>query len=356
MKKIALIALLLVAALALTACGGSNPSTFAEANTDKLVTMGEYKDITYTPTAVTVSDYEVQVAINNALNEKGYAKSESGLKIEKGTVQLGDVVNIDYKGLKDGVAFDGGTAAGQSLTIGSGQFIAGFEEGLVGKAIGSDVKLNLTFPEDYGSADLAGQAVIFEVKINYVTTRVTYSELTDAVAKELNSETATAKDYKENVKTTLENNKKESAKADDEAVLWGKVVENCSYKNLPKKLVKMCKEEFTQYFEYIAKQNSFTSLEEFIKGQGWTEAFFNEQAQLNAENTVKTQLTAYAIAKAEGFEVTDKVFEESVKKYAADAGYSDADKYIAAVGSDAIKDQIVLDYAMDLVITNAKVK
>lgn len=356
MKKYALIALLLVAALALTACGSSNPATFAEANTDKLVTLGEYKGIAYTPTAVSVSDYEVQVAINKALNEKGYAKSESGLKIEEGTVQLGDIVNIDYKGLKNGVAFDGGTAAGQSLTIGSGQFIAGFEEGLVGKAIGSDVKLNLTFPEDYNSADLAGQAVVFEVKINYVTTRITYSELTDAVAKELNKETATAKAYKDSVKTTLENEKKDAAKTKDEEALWGKVIEGCSYKKMPQKLVKMCKEEFTQYFEYVAKQYSFKTLDEFIQAQGWTEAYFEEQAKINAEGTVKNQLTAYAIAKAEGFKVTDKVFEESVKKYAADAGYSDADQYVAAVGSDAIKDQIVLDYAMDLVIANAKTK
>ena len=354
MKKIALIALLLVAVLGLTACGG--PATFGEANTDKLVTLGEYKGLSYTPTDTSVSDYEVTVALNNALNEKGYAKTESGLKITEGTVQVGDTVNIDYKGLKDGVAFDGGTAEGQSLTIGSGQFIDGFEEGLVGKEIGTRVSLHLTFPENYGTAELAGQAVIFEVKINSVTKRVTYSELTDSLANELNSETKTATEYMTALKTDLENEKKAAAKEDDAGTLWGNVISNSKFGKLPKKLVDMCVEEFTDYFEYVAKQYSYDTLDEFITAQGWTKTYFEEQAQLNGENTVKNQLAAYAIAKAEGFTVTDEVFDESVKKYASDAGYSDIDKYVDAVGEDAIKDQIILDYAMDLVIANAKVK
>ncbi len=354
MKKFAFIALLLVAVLTLTACGV--PATFGEANTDKLVTLGEYKGISYTPTDTSVSDYEVTVALNKALNEKGYSKSESGLKITEGTVQVGDTVNIDYRGLKDGVAFDGGTASGQSLTIGSGQFIEGFEEGLVGKTIGSDVKLNLTFPKNYGSAELAGQAVIFEVKINSVTTRVTYSKLTDTLANELNSEVKTAEEYMTALKTGLQNEKKTAADETDSGILWNTVIGNATFGKLPKKLVKQCLKEFNDYFEYVAKQYSFNSVEEFVAGQGWTMSYFEEQGQLNAENTVKSQLTAYAIAKAEGYTVTEEIFDESVKKYAADAGYSDSAKYVSAVGEDAIKDQIVLDYAMDLVITNAKAK
>lgn len=353
MKKFAFIALLLIAALGLTACGG--PATFAEANTDKLVTLGEYKGLSYTPTDTSVSDYEVTVALNNALNEKGYAKTESGLEIKEGTVQVGDTVNIDYRGLKDGVAFDGGTAEGQSLTIGSGQFIDGFEEGLVGKTIGSDVNLNLTFPENYGS-ELAGQAVVFEVTINSVTTRVTYSELTDSLANELNEEVTTVEDYMTALKAGLENEKKEAAEETDAGTLWTAAVGNATFGKLPKKLVETCLEEFNTYFEYVATQYSYEDLDSFITAQGWTKTYFEEQGQLNAESTVKSQLAAYAIAKAEGFTITDEVFDTSVKQYAADAGYTDTDQYIKAVGEDAINDQIVLDYAMDLVITNAKAK
>ncbi len=352
MKKYALIALLLTAVLALTACG--NPATFAEADPAKYLTLGTYKGIAYTPTDASVSDYEVTVAMNNALNEKGYAKTDD-TTLKEGTVQIGDTLNIDYKGLKDGVAFDGGTATGQSLTIGSGQFIAGFEEGLVGKAIGSDVKLHLTFPKDYGSADLAGQAVIFEVKINAVTKRTTYSKLDDTVAKDLDENAKTAEEYLGNLRTDLENKKKAAAKDSDTDTLWGAAIANTTFKDkLPKKLVENSVKEFKNYHEAFAKQNSFTSLEDFVKGQGWTMDFFNQQAEAYGENIVKSQLTAYAIAKAEGHTITDEFINKSAEKYAAQYGYSSAAKYINDVGKDVVTDQAILDYAVDFVVANAK--
>ena len=97
-------------------------------------------------------------------------------KLTEGKVESGDIANIDYKGLKDGVAFSGGTATGYDLTIGSGAFIPGFEEGLIGAEIGKQINLNLTFPEKYNNADLAGQDVVFEVKINYVTRTIPLSD------------------------------------------------------------------------------------------------------------------------------------------------------------------------------------
>lgn len=354
MKKTAIFALLLAMLLTLTACGG--PATFAEAKTEKYLTLGEYKGIAYTPTDTSVSDYEVTVALNKALNEKGYAKTDD-TTLKEGTVQIGDTLNIDYKGLKNGVAFAGGTANGQSLTIGSGQFIAGFEEGLVGKAIGSDVKLHLTFPKDYGTAELAGQAVIFEVKINAVTKRTVYSKLDDTVAKDLDENVKTAEEYLSNLRSGLENNKKAEAKKDDTDTLWGAAIANTTYtEKLPKKLVENSVKEFKNYYEAIAKQNSYTSLEDFLTNQGVTMDAFNQRAQAYGENIVKSQLTAYAIAKAEGHAVTDEFINESAKKYAAKYGYSSEEKYIQTVGREAVVDQAILDYAVDLVVANAKAK
>lgn len=355
MKKTAIFALLLAMLMTLTACGG--PATFAEAKTEKYLTLGEYKGIAYTPADTTVSDYEVTVALNDALNDKGYAKIEKNLEIKEGTVQIGDKLNIDYKGLKDGVAFSGGTAEDQSLTIGSGQFIDGFEEGLVGKAVGSEVKLNLTFPEDYGNAELNGAAVVFEVKINYVEERTSYPELTDEIANDLDEEVKTAKEYMANLRTGMENEKKATAEETEKNDLWNTVLANVKFEEkLPEKLVKNSVKEFTDYYEAVAKQNSFTSLEDFVKAQNMTMETFEKQAQSYGENIVKSQLTAYAIAKAEGYAMTKEILDSSAESYAAKYGYSTADEYIKAVGEEAVADQAILDYAVDVVLENAKTK
>lgn len=352
MKKTAIFALLLAMLLSLTACGG--PATFAEAKTEQYLVLGEYKGIAYTPTDASVSDYEVTVALNEALNEKGYAQTSEDLEITEGTVQIGDTLNIDYKGLKDGVAFSGGTASSQSLTIGSGQFIDGFEEGLVGKTIGSDVNLDLTFPENYGNEELNGAAVVFEVKINYVTARTVYAELTDELANELDEEVETAQEYLANLRTELEDEKKESAEESDTNTLWNAVITNATFEEkLPKKLVNNSVQEFTDYYEAVANQNAYTSLEEFLTAQGVTVESFEQQAQSYGENIVKSQLTAYAIAKAEGYAVTDEIFDATATEYAAKYGYSVVEDYIQAVGEDAVADQAILDFAVDLVIETA---
>ncbi len=355
MKKIALISLLLICALALTACGG--PATFDKVDTSKYLTLGEYKGLTYTPADTSVSEYELTVALNNALNEKGYAKKNEDVNLKEGTVQLGDTLNINYKGLKDGVAFQGGTASNQELTIGSGQFIGGFEEGLVGKKIGSDVKLNLTFPEDYGNAELAGQAVVFEVKINSVVDRVDYSELTDEIAAKLDEDAKSAKEYMANLKTDLENEKKSEAESALKNTLWNTAISNTTFKDkLPKKLIESATQEFKNYYEAAATQNGYDSLEKFITAQGATMDSFNAQAKNYGTSIVKSQLTAYAIAKAEGFAADDAFINKSATAYASQYGYSTADKYISAVGKDAVRDQAMLDYAVELVIKNAKAK
>lgn len=353
MKKIALIALLLIATLALTACGG--PATFSEAKTEKYLTLGEYKGLSYTAADTTVSDYELTVALNEKLKDSGYAVYTEDANITEGAVQIGDTVNIDYKGLKDGVAFDGGTAAGQSLTIGSGQFIAGFEEGLVGKAIGSDVKLDLTFPENYGNAELAGAAVVFEVKINSVTERVTYSELTDTLANTLDSKVSTADEYIANIKTSLENEKKETAESERKSDLWNTAIANVTFaEKMPQTLIDSASQEFIDYYTAVASQNGYDTLKEFVTAQNITMDSFNEQAEAYGLSMVQSQLTAYAIAKAEGYAITEEIISETATEYAAQYGYSTADDYIKAVGKDAVRDQAVLDYAVELVLANAK--
>ena len=192
MKKMTAVLLAAVMAFSLAACGGEDtdgttaaeteessstdeteaaaeePEYFSAFNLDNLsdyVQLGEYKGIEVTAQDTTVTDEDVETELQSQVENATPIYEE----ITEGTVADGDVVNIDYEGTLDGVAFDGGTDTDFNLTIGSGQFIDGFEDGLIGKNIGDTVELNLTFPEDYTvNSDLAGQDVVFTVTINYV--------------------------------------------------------------------------------------------------------------------------------------------------------------------------------------------
>lgn len=351
MKKTAWIVLLLMVALAVTGCGTAK--SYADLKIEKYVTLGEYKGLEYTPADTSVSDYALEVAVQSDLADNGYEVINT-VELTQGTVQVGDVCNIDFKGLKDGVAFDGGTSEGYSLEIGSGSFIEGFEEGLVGVAIGSTVNLNLTFPENYSNTDLAGQDVVFEVTVNKVTKRKSFPAMTAEIAAKLDETANTLEEYYSNKKTSMEAENVAAAESSLKDTLWNVAISNMTIaEKLPEKLVQAAVEEFTSYYEMYATQSAYDSLEEWLTANSLTETYFNEQAQNYAKSVVTSQLAAYAIADAEGYTVTDEVYQQKAKEYAASAGYTDVNQYIAAVGETPIKDQAVMDYAVDLVVSNA---
>lgn len=144
---------------------GTESTALKDMDVDKYVTLGEYKGLAVSVDTVEVDEDEWDTLVNNVYY--GNITAENGGIMDR-AVETGDTVNIDYEGKKDGVAFDGGTAQGYDLTIGSGNFIAGFEDGLIGVMPGETVDLDLTFPENYGNSDLAGQAVVFTVTVNYI--------------------------------------------------------------------------------------------------------------------------------------------------------------------------------------------
>ncbi|MGN0493648.1 MAG: FKBP-type peptidyl-prolyl cis-trans isomerase [Acutalibacteraceae bacterium] len=154
----------LTAAVMFAGCGKNDARILYNEKLSKYVKLGDYKNIPVDTKSDTFKEFYNDIISSDIYNNDLYVRKTEG------EVANGDTANIDYEGKKDGVAFDGGTAQGYNLTIGSGSFIDGFEEGLIGKKIGDTVDLNLTFPEDYQSTDLAGKAVVFTVKINYVKT------------------------------------------------------------------------------------------------------------------------------------------------------------------------------------------
>ena len=210
MKKRTAYLLILSLILSLTGCGGtggsagnaggaaaasqSENSALDTADLSKLVTLGQYKNLELSVNSAKVTQEDIDAQIENALSSEA-----EQVEVTNRAVKEGDIVNIDYEGKKDGVAFDGGTAQGYDLTIGSGTFIDGFEDGLIGAKIGDTLDLNLTFPENYGAAELAGQDVVFTVKVNSIKEEK-LPELTDELAKKINPEVKNVDEFKAYIK------------------------------------------------------------------------------------------------------------------------------------------------------------
>lgn len=275
-KKLLAVGLCVALAFSTAACGKSSDKTVAtagEAETNKAgelmagktastVKLCDYKNVKVGKSTENVDEDSHNSAINNIL--KSFSTSE---KVEEGQVKDGDVVNIDYKGTIDGQEFEGGTASGQDLTIGSNSFIEGFESGLIGANVGDTVTLNLTFPENYSNTtkindeevSLAGKAVTFEVKINYITVTNT-PELTDDFVKEHSEDYGDATTVEE--LNTYVNN--QIALSNKLSKIWPNIVSDCKVDIDAKEKQTKYSELYT-YYENVVKTNYGIELEEYVK-------------------------------------------------------------------------------------------
>lgn len=308
------------------------------------VTLGEYKGIEVTKTPVEVSDEEVDAAI---LSER---ESKTTYDDVDRAVQDTDKVNIDYVGTKDGVAFDGGTAQGQDLVIGSGQFIDGFESGLIGAKKGDEVTLDLTFPENYGNADLAGQAVEFKVTVNNVQEK-NMPELDDAFVQEV-SDFKTVDEYKESKKQTILEQKEGQAQAAVENDILKAVVENSQIETTQEAVDANFNNYLLNYTNQAAMYgidlNTFTSA-----FYGVDEETFKENYVKNiAKSAVEQRLVFHAIADKEGITVSD----EDRDNLAAEMGYESKDQMIESAGAYNVDDYLISTKTMKFLVDNAVIK
>lgn len=276
-----------------------------------------------------VSDGDVADYINDMLTN--YPSYED---TDKQTVENGDFADIDYEGKKDGVAFDGGTAQGYVLEIGSGTFIEGFEDGLVGVNVGDTVDLNLTFPDNYPSAELAGADVVFTVTVNKIVKKVNinYDELTDEyVASNLDSDSV--EDLYNDTKSYLEtSNEQKRTVAEREAAL-NKLIEN-SKVVIPDGLLNMKVDQYTQQF---VKQNctSGTTLSDYLSANyNMSEADFKSTITTELENNLDDELVLEALVKAEGETIDEEGFQEYISATMSSGGYQTEDELYAAYDSD----------------------
>ncbi len=319
---------------------------------ESLVTLGEYKGLTYTIADTNVTDEEVEEEINYTL--ASYAEPE---QITDRAAEDGDTVVIDFVGKKDGEAFDGGTAEGYALTLGSDSFIEGFEDGLIGVMPGDSVSLDLTFPEDYQNEELAGQAVTFDVTLNYIEGEDITPELNDEFVVSLGlDEAKTVDEYREYVRGQLQETKETEAESNKRSELVEKAVENAQVSECPAELVEQYKTEYVSYYEQYAQYFGM-EMEEFLASymNSMTVDDLYAEAQDYGEDAAKHMLVICAIAKAEGLDnIEDAEYTEKLEKYAEDNGFDSAEAIEEAYGEDYLKQVIINERVFDLLEENAK--
>ena len=305
------------------------------------VTVGEYKGLNIVVEPKDVSDADVESSVNAEIQAKELYETE-------GTVEDGDLVNIDYEGKKDGVAFAGGTAQGADLKIGSDSFIDGFEDGLIGVKVGETVDLDLTFPEDYPSEDLAGQAVVFTVTVNYIV-----PELTDDLAAVLSEEAyVTADSYRESVRETLAS---EDQRFQVYNEIMTQVYNTCTVNDYPQELVDFAMASIKN--SYIqAAQESGMSLSDLVAAYGMTEEQFDEVLLQNIKGSLQQELILKAIAETEGITVSDEEYEAGCEEYAASYGYPTVEQFKEDFDRPTVEISLMMEKTMEMISDNAVIE
>ncbi|MFP7253491.1 trigger factor [Terribacillus goriensis] len=311
------------------------------------VELGDYKGLEVEAEDTTVTDEDVEKEIDALRNRQ----AELVVK-EEGTAAEGDTVVIDFEGFVDGEAFEGGKAENHSLEIGSGSFIPGFEEQLVGKESGSESDINVTFPEEYHAAELAGKEAVFKVKIHEIKAKE-LPELDDEFAKDVDEEVESLAALREKTKNRLQEEKTNAAENNKREQLINLATDNAKV-DVPDAMVDTELDRMVREFEQRLQMQGMT-LEMYSQFSGQDEAALREQMKEDAGKRVKTNLTLEAIAQAENVEVTDEDVNAELEKM-AEMYQTDKEQLTQMLGgnTDAIKDDLKFQKAIDVLVDNSK--
>ena len=302
------------------------------------VTLGKYKGVQVTKIDTTVTDEEVEAAL-----EKEQQKNSRTVTVTDRPVANGDTAVIDFEGFVDGVAFEGGKGENHPLEIGSHSFIDTFEDQLVGHNAGDEVEVNVTFPEKYQAADLAGKPAVFKVKINEIKTKE-LPELNDEFASEV-SEFDTLAEYKEDLRKHLEVEKENEAKRTKEDEAIKKIIDK-STMEIPEAMIEtQCENMINEFAQRIAQ--SGLSMEQYMQFSGMTIDGLKEQVRPEAETRIKSSLVLEQIAKDENIEVSEDEINAEIEKMAAQYGM-EADKLKEYLGDAVDKPSDVLSVGQEI--------
>ncbi len=349
-RKILVAAVCILAMAGLTACGGSSVS-YDKYDLSEYIKVGEYKGLTIAGYEVDVTDDEVDARIKSELEA-----AASSQEVPKGSsIKEEDTVNIDYVGKKDGKKFDGGSAEGYDLEIGSDSFIDGFEDGLVGKKIGDKVKLELTFPEDYGEASLAGQDVVFDVTINSAT-RITVPEYDLDYVKNTTDYDSIA-DYEKAIKKELYKEKEAEEINNQQTELWSQVLEDTEVLQYPEKELNYYIQFNSDQIDDMAKQYGMTREDMLANYDFGSEEEFAAINEDSSKLRVKQEMLIEYIADKEKIEYTDKEAEEMIASFES-MGY-DEETVKSQTGHDMdsyVRIELLYQKVLEFLLDNAKIK
>ena len=308
------------------------------------VELGEYAGLTVTKEAKNVNEADVDAEVKRMQDRNGR------LLTREGAAENGDTVDIDFEGFVDGKAFEGGKAEHYSLVLGSGSFIPGFEDQVVGHSAGQEFDVNVKFPEKYGAAELAGKDATFKIKLH----EVKYKELPaldDDFAKDV-SEYDTLDELKDSIRNNIKTNLDKQAEQKVENDLMDQVIANMKA-DIPDAMVDSRIDELVQDFEYRISQQGL-KLADYLKYMGMNIEQFRAQFKEQADKQVKMRLAMEAIVAKEGITASDEEFEEEVKRI-ADAYKMEADKVKSIVDAAAVKADLAINKAIDFVKEKANV-
>lgn len=330
---------------------GKNFIFTAEVALKPPVELGKYKGVKIDKIDTEVTDEEVDKEI-----DKERESNARTITVENRPIKEKDTAVIDFEGFVDGVAFEGGKGDNYPLVIGSGSFIPGFEDQLIGKNTGDEVEVNVTFPEDYQADDLKGKAAMFKVKINEIKEKE-LPELDDEFASEV-SEFDTLEEYKKDVKAKLSEKKEKEAKDKKEDAVIEAIIAD-SKMEIPDAMVDtQTKQMANDYASRLQQQG--LSLEQYFMFTGLDMDKFLEQMKPGALKRIQSRLVLEAIVKAENFEVTDEDYENELKRM-AESYNMEVDKVKELIGEDEgsknmICEDLKISKAVDFIVENAKEK
>lgn len=327
---------------------GQDWTITAEVVTKPEVKLGDYKNLAVTvETSKEVTDEEVDAKIERERNNL------AELVVKEDAAAQGDTVVIDFVGSVDGVEFDGGKGDNFSLELGSGQFIPGFEDQLVGSKAGETVNVNVTFPEDYQAADLAGKAALFVTTVHEVKTKEVPA-LDDELAKDLDDEVETLADLKAKYRKELEAAKEIAFDDAVEAAAIELAVENAEIVELPEEMIEA--ETHRAMNEFMGNmQRQGISPEMYFQITGTNQDDLHNQYAAEADKRVRTNLVIEAIAKAEGFEVSEEDVEKEINDLATEYNMEVA-QVCQLLSADMLKHDISMKKAVEVITSTAKVK
>lgn len=325
------------------------------------ITLGEYKNLTVDATKEEITEESIEARLKSNVGNFGTKVMET---VTEGSVQDGDIVTIDYVGKKDGVEFDGGSAEGYELEIGSGKFIEGFEDGLVGVKSGETVDLELTFPEGYQAEELAGQDVVFTVTVHEIK-RMPEEITDDMINTGTSGKYTTVEDYREYIRSFMEEDAQEAYENTIINEVMTLVSEGAEISGYPQDLVDYCAASMKAYYEQYAAYYSM-DMESFVTAMGITMEEFEEEVLAAVERTLQAEFCYAAIAEAEGMEISEEEFQEALDSYMTmytsyGYEYENEEAFLAEIGGENIirtnlLQKKVQDFMLENTIVNEAAK